>query len=70
MWTSDGEMNVLFESKETGHLKAAHVQFVRNKEMITEYLTKMEHIPHIQTVITMKPTSELQTSLEGYNLAH
>ena len=62
VWLSDGEMKVLFERKglpEPDNLKAAHVQFVRNKEMVTEYLKKTEFIPHIQTVITMEPTAEL-----------
>lgn len=57
-------MNVLFERKglpEPDNLKAAHVQFVRNKELVTEYLQKTEYIPHIQTVITMKPTAGIQT---------
>ena len=62
---TDEEINVLFESKErlpeTENLKTAHIQFVTNKEMVTEYLTKMDYIPYICTVITLKLTSALQT---------
>ena len=62
---SDGEMNVLFERKgmpEPQNLKTAHVQDISNKEVVLEYLAKNEYIPHIQTVITMEPTSGLQTN--------
>ncbi len=71
VWISDGEMNVLFESKSsseadaTENLKTAHIQSVTNKEMVMEYLAKMEYIPHIQTVITMEPASAVQTCLTG-----
>ena len=52
---ADGEMKVLFESKEgeTENLKTALIQFVSNKELVTEYLSKAEYIPHIQTVVTL-----------------
>lgn len=66
VWMSDGELTVLFESKglpEPHNLKTARVQYVRNKEVVSEYLAKTAYIPHIQTVITMEPTSELQTNL-------
>ena len=62
---TDEDINVLFESKEqlpeTEKLKTAHVQFVRNKDVVTEYLTKMDYISYIRTVTTMEPTSALQT---------
>ena len=59
----DGEMNVLFDCKEVtspDNLKFAPVEFVRNKELVQEYLSKMESIPHIRTVITMEPTVGLK----------
>ena len=66
VWLSDGEMKVLFETKELprpDNLRAVPFQFISNKELVTEYLTKTEYIPHIRTVITMEPTPTLQTSL-------
>ena len=65
VWMSDGELNVLCETKEKPNpenLKAVHVQCVSNKEIVAEYLAKTDYIPHIETVITMQPTSRLQTS--------
>ena len=65
VWKSDEELNVLFESKELPgpeNLRTVRVQFVSNKEMVAEYLARTEYIPHIQTVITMVPTSTIQTN--------
>jgi len=60
---ADGELTVLFESKsaDCNQLQTARIQYVRNKEPIIEYLANTEYIPHIQTVITMEPTSGLLT---------
>lgn len=65
---ADGEMTVLFESKtpecntpECDQLQTARIQHVQNKELVEEYLAKMEYIPHIKTVITMEPTAGLRT---------
>ena len=50
IWMTGEEINVLFENKEqlpeTEKLKTAHVQFVRNKDVVTEYLTKMDYISY------------------------
>lgn len=55
-------INVLFECKED-LLRSTSIECVKNKEMVSEYLAKMEYIPHIRTVITMEPTAGLQTSI-------
>ena len=60
VWIADGEMNVLFEKN--SDLKAARIEFVRNKQMVLDYLSKTEYIPHIQTVITLEPTAGLETT--------
>ena len=60
VWITDGEMNVLFSEK-NDNLKTTRIKFVRNKEMVLEYLSKMDYIPHIRTVVTMEPTSEIKT---------
>ena len=51
VWLADGEMRVLFESKEFDgpeQLGCAPINLVVNKELIQEYLEKMEHIPHVK----------------------
>ena len=66
VWLSDGELKVLFETKDQpapGNLKTVHIESISNKEIVDEYLSKTEFIPHIQTVITMEPTASLQTKL-------
>ena len=65
IWMTDKEINVLFKSQErlpeTENLKTAHIQFVRNKDVVTEYLTKVDYSLYIRTVITMETISALQT---------
>ena len=63
MWLSDGELNILFESRDfvgPEHLGSAGIASITNKELVQEYLDNMEFIPHIQTSITMIPTTEIK----------
>lgn len=65
VWLVDGEMKVLFESKDSGgpeSLASAPIDMVRNKELVQQYLDNMEHIPHIKRTITMEPTVGLQVT--------
>lgn len=63
VWLSDGESNVLFECKEfqgLDHLGAAPIELISNKELVQKFLDETKYIPHIQRVVTLEPTSELQ----------
>ena len=63
MWLSDGEMKVLFECKEFDapyHIGSAPLECISNKELVQEYLDKVDHIPHIQRIVEMEPTKGLQ----------
>ena len=57
-------MIVLFECKEFAgpdHLGSAPIELINNRELMQDYLDKMEYIPHIQRMVTMEPTARLQT---------
>jgi hypothetical protein len=65
VWLVDGEMKVLFESKDSRgpeSLASAPIDMVVNKELIQQYLDSMEHIPHIKRTITMEATVGLQVT--------
>ena len=64
VWLSDGEMKVLFETKELPRPRAVPSQFVSNKELVAEYLAKTGYIPHIRTVITTELLLHCRQALE------
>ena len=56
-------MKVLFECKEFDapyHIGSAPLECISNKELVQEYLDKVDHIPHIQRIVEMEPTKGLQ----------
>ena len=58
-------MNVLFECTQfegPEQLGSAPIDMVMNKELVQEYLNKMEHIPHIKKSITLEPTEGLHVT--------
>ena len=57
-------MIVLFVCNEFAgpdHLGSAPIELINNRELMQDYLDKMEYIPHIQRMVTMEPTARLQT---------
>ena len=63
VWLTNGELQVLFECNEgPNQLEATPVCFVKNKELVQEYLDQRKHIPHIQRTITMQSTEGLQVT--------
>ena len=59
VWLADGEIIVLFESKqfdEPDHLGAVPIELIHNKELVRDYLDKIEYIPHIKRTVTLEPT--------------
>ena len=63
MWLSDDEIHVLFESRDfmgPEHLGSAQISAITNRELVQKYLDNTEYIPHIQTMVTMIPATELK----------
>ena len=63
MWLSDEQMIVLFECREFDgphHIGSAPLEYISNKEVVQEYLDKVDHIPHIQKTVKMESTRDLQ----------
>lgn len=59
VWLSDGELQVLFECKETDNLLSMHVKYISNKILVQEYLNQTDFIPHFKRIITMELTAGL-----------
>ena len=57
VWISDGEVNVLIETDEK--LRTVRFEFVLNKDIVTKYLSSIEYVPHLETVITMKQSADI-----------
>ena len=56
VWFADGEIIVLFESKQFDEPHHLGVVPIELKELVRDYLDKIEYIPHIKRTVTLEPT--------------
>jgi hypothetical protein len=60
VWLSDGELNVFFECKKFSHLHSVHIDFIKNKELVDDYLKNVISIPHIKKTVVMEPVNNIR----------